>query len=110
MPNVKIFVDEALYNAAQEKLVALLPDLRIALCSLLSVDNAACHLAMLPVLGLSDQPQVSVELNLLARPDRTREKIAEIAGELRKKVGNATGQPVAVRISMLDPETYVALK
>ena len=110
MPNVKIFIDEAQYGAARDGLAAFLPDMRTSLCSSLSVGNEAFQLAIIPVLGMPDQPQINVELFLLERPDRTRAMVTEVAGQLREHIGHATGQSVAVRIAMLDPETYVALK
>ncbi|MAU20131.1 MAG: hypothetical protein CMH13_06320 [Martelella sp.] len=110
MPNVKIFIDEAQYGAARDRLAAFLPDMRTSLCSSLSVGNEAFQLAIIPVLGLPDQPQINVELSLLERPDRTHGMVTEVAGQLREQIGHVTGQSVAVRIAMLDPKTYVALK
>ncbi|WP_186394080.1 MULTISPECIES: hypothetical protein [unclassified Stappia] len=110
MPNIKIFVDETQYSAVRSGLAALLPDLRTALCSSLRVDNAAFQIAVIPVLGMADQPQVNVEMQLMPRPERTREVVSELAGQLRASVAKATGQCVAVRVAMLDAATYVALK
>lgn len=110
MPNVKIFVDETLYPACQPALRAALGPLRDMLCKELQVDFAACQLAVLPVDGLPDQPPVNVELSILPRPERTRALILSVCGQVRALLGQATGAHVAVRVTSLDPETYIALK
>ncbi|MGA0542400.1 hypothetical protein [Neotabrizicola sp. VNH66] len=110
MPNVKFFVDEARYPAVQADLSALLPELRDMLCTGFGVDRAACQLAVIPVLGLPDQPAINAELHLLPKPDRTRATIESMAGRLRDRVAGVTGLHVAVRIATLDAATYVALK
>lgn len=59
---------------------------------------------------MADLPRVNAELHILPRADRTRDRITEVAGELRVLLGKATGQHVAVRVALLDAATYVALK
>ena len=110
MPNIKIFVDEAEYGAVKGGLADLLPELRTALCTSLRVDETAFQVAVIPVLGIAGQPPVNVEVNLLPRPERTRELVSGLAQDLRAYVGNATAQHVAVRITMIEPEKYVTLK
>ena len=110
MPNVKIHIEEAVLAPCKAALVADLPGLRDLLCNELSVGPAACQLAVLPVLGLPDQPPVNVELAILPRPDRSREKLLALAGLIRARLEPLTGAPVAVRISQLDGASYVALK
>lgn len=110
MPNIKIFVDETEYSALRRDLPALLTGLRDLLCAAFAVDARACQLAVIPVLGLPDQPAINVELNILPRPERTRAAITAAATHLRDAIGTATGRHVAVRIALLDAEGYVALK
>jgi hypothetical protein len=110
MPNIKIFVDETKYTALRGGLADMLPDLRTALRASLMVDDSAFQIAVIPVLGVADQPQINVEMQLMPRPERTREALSELAGQLRTRFGNVTGEPVAVRVTTLDPATYVALK
>ncbi|MGC4025554.1 MAG: hypothetical protein QM744_10595 [Mesorhizobium sp.] len=110
MPNVKIFVDETSFPAVQEGLKSVLPDLRAQLCTALAVDLAATQFAVIPVVGLPDQPPINVEMHILPRPERTREAVLAVARQTRESVRKATGQHVAVRIATLDAETYVALK
>jgi hypothetical protein len=110
MPNVKIHIEEALLVPCQSALVADLQGLREVLCRELSVGHAACQLAILPVLGLDGQPPVNVELFILPKPDRTREKLLALAGMIRARLEPITGASVAVRIAQLDAATYVALK
>lgn len=110
MPNVKIFVDESAYPALQPGFAALLPDLRAQLCTDFAVDPPACQLAVIPVLGLPDQPPINVELSILPRPERTRAAVTAAATRLRETIGAATGRHVAIRIALLDAESYVALK
>ncbi len=110
MPNVKIFIDETQYDEIRSGLAALLPDLRTELCSSLKVDNSAFQIAIIPVLGMSDQPRINVEMQLLPRPERTREAVCELAGQVRASLGKITKEHVAVRVAMLDAASYVALK
>ncbi|TGD42596.1 hypothetical protein EEB11_12635 [Pseudotabrizicola sediminis] len=110
MPNVKLFIDEAHYQSLHSGLVALLAPLRDMLCAALSVDHAACHIAVIPVIGLPDQPQINAELSYLPRPERTPTLLRQVAQEVRSQLHSATGLPVAVRIAALDPASYIALK
>lgn len=110
MPNVKIFVDEALYPDCRVPLAAALGPIRDLLCREFGVDAPACQFAVMPVLAMADLPGVNVEIQILPRPDRTRTRVLEICNALRQMVAAATGTHVAVRVSTLDPETYIALK
>jgi len=110
MPNMKIYIDADRYAAAVGAVRNLLLPLRGMLCHELNVDVTACQFAVLEVLGLEDQPQINVEILILPRPERTRERIIEVCTLIRTMLVDATGLHVAVRSSMLDPETYVALK
>jgi len=47
---------------------------------------------------------------ILPRPERTRSVILSVCAKLRELVEDATGTRVAVRVTALDPETYIALK
>ena len=110
MPNVKIFVDEALYPGCRDALAAALGPIRDMLCQDLSVDVPACQFAVMPVCAMPDLPRVNVEMQILPRPERTREVVLAVCTKLRAMVGAATAAHVAVRVTALDPETYIALK
>lgn len=110
MPNVKIFVDESLYPEVRESLTSALVPIRAMLCAELSVDVPACQFAVLPVVAMADLPRINVEMAILPRPERTRERILSVCGKLRDLVGAAARTHVAVRVTSLDPETYIALK
>ena len=108
MPNVKIYVEQAVYDQQGAAIVAGLPMLREMLCAELSVDHAACQFAVMPVQGLMDQPLINIEMMILPRPDRTRDKITAVAHKMRAVF--ADSGHAAVRIAQLDPASYVALK
>lgn len=110
MPNVKIFVDETLYPACRAGLGAALGPMRDYLCAEFRVDVPACQFAVLPVLAMPDLPRVNIEIQILPRADRTRDRVTAIGQHLRDMVAAVTGTHVAIRISGLDPETYIALK
>lgn len=110
MPNVKIFVDEAIYPDCRDSLAAALEPIRSMLCSELKVDVPACQFALVPVLAMADLPRVSAEMQILPRPERTRDHITEVGRRLQAMLRTATGTHVAVRVTSLDPETYIALK
>ncbi|QEW20068.1 hypothetical protein LA6_002262 [Marinibacterium anthonyi] len=110
MPNIKIFVDQAEMAGLQGVLTALLPDLRAQLCAALGVDLSISQVAVLPVIGLPDQPVINVELHLLSAPARTPEALRKLAQDLRDMLGQATGRHAAIRIATFEPGGYVTLK
>ena len=110
MPNIKIYIDEACYDAVRPAVSGLLPELREMLCEGLEVAPAACQFAVLPVLALPDQPRINAELHLMPRPSRTRDRLEQVAAGLRDNLSRVSGLTVAVRIAQLDAATYVALK
>lgn len=110
MPNVKIYVDDTIYEGCRNRLTGVLGPIRDMLCAALTVDAAACQFAVIPVLAMPDLPPVNVELAIMPRPDRTRERLLAVSGKLREMVGGATGKHVAIRVTTLDPQTYIALK
>jgi len=110
MPNLKIHVDETLYPACKAALAAALVRIRAQLCADLDVAPAACQVAVIPVLAMDDLPRVAVEMLILPRPDRTRDRVTEVGKRLQATVSEIVGVPVAVRVAMLNPATYVALK
>jgi hypothetical protein len=110
MPNVKIYVDEMIYAACRDRLSAALGPILDMLCSDLTVDRPACQIAVMPVLAMPDLPPVNVEVQIMPRPERTRDVLLAVCARLREIVGTATGSHVAIRVTTLDPETYIALK
>ncbi|MEZ5797702.1 MAG: hypothetical protein R3D63_09700 [Paracoccaceae bacterium] len=110
MPNLKIFVDESLYQDIRAPLTQALGPIRDMLCRELSVEVPACQVAVMPVVAMPDLPRVNVEMAILPRPERTRDRILATCAQLRAMVEAATRTHVAVRVTALDPETYIALK
>lgn len=110
MPNVKIYVDETIYPACRDRLAAALGPILDMLCQGLTVDRPACQMAVISVLAMPGLPPVNVELQVMPRPDRTRAVLLDVCARLREMAGGATGSHVAIRVTMLDPETYIALK
>lgn len=110
MPNVKLFVNAAVMAQHDALWDDLLGQIRSTLCEMLGVQPAACHIVMVAVRPLPDQPAMNLELHILPRPDRTRARITEVCTALQGRIAAATGLRPAIRCAMLDPETYVALK
>lgn len=110
MPNLKIYVDETIFDEMRPHLSDALEPIRALLCDAFRVEPPACQLAVIPVMGLPDQPQVNIELLILPHIERTGEAIRAAADRLRSLLVSVTGAQVAVRIAQLDPVTYVALK
>lgn len=109
MPNLKIYVD-ATQPQAQAALSMALTDIRACIVQGLSVPVSACQLAVMPVGGLPDQPQINAEIFILPHPDRTPEMLRGFAAELQEKVIGISGLHAAVRVNSLDGDTFVALK
>lgn len=110
MPNLKIYVDESLYPGVREPLSQTLGQVRDLLCRELAVDVPACQFAVIAVGAMSDLPRINIEMAVLSRPERTREKMIAICTELRGLIESVVHTHVAVRVTALDPETYIALK
>ena len=110
MPNIKVYVDRRNGPTLSETLNDILPDIREMVCETLDVPPVACQLAVIEVAGLNDQPAINIELQLLTGPKRTQEFLRFLAERLRDMINEPTGLDVAVRMSSLDPVTYVSLK
>ncbi len=110
MPNLKIFVDETIYPSCRDRLPDALEQILVMLCHDLTVDRPACQIAVMPVLAMPGLPTVNVEMQIMPHPDRTRAVVLAVCAKLREMVGAATGSHVAIRVTTLDPETYLALK
>lgn len=110
MPNIKIYVGDTVAAQSRQKLAQALQNLRDMVVRDLSVTPQACQLAIIEVTGMPGQPDVNVEMHLMPKADRTRDLLTEFAGKVRDLVADATGGHVAVRVMMLDPDTYIALK
>ena len=110
MPNLKIYLEQPLWQSHGAVLCAALPALRDLLMRELEVPEAACQLAILPIHGLPDQPQCNVEFSFLMQSVRTPDRIREVCGVIRAHVGAIIGTPTAVRAMPLDPASYTALK
>jgi hypothetical protein len=110
MPNLKIFIDHQLLDQVGPDLDTALPPLRALLCDGFAVPPSACQLAVIGVRGPKDQPLVNVELHILPRPERTRDKVTSVCGKVQALVSGVCRTHVAVRCAQLDPESYVALK
>lgn len=111
MPNLKVYVDEAVWAERQDALAAALAPVRSMLCERLKVDASACQLALLPVRGLQDQPLVNAEIFVLPTPERTRDVLEAVCRTLRDRLSEAGGGArTAVRCNGLDPQFYFAIK
>ncbi len=110
MPNVKIYVDDALYPECRDRLANALGPIRDMLCRDLVVDVPACQFAVIAVCAMPDLPRVNVEMQIMPKPDRSREVVLAVCANLRRMVQAATNTHVAIRVMALDPETYIALK
>ncbi|KUM27508.1 hypothetical protein AU467_16540 [Mesorhizobium loti] len=110
MPNLKIFVDETLYPECRDKLAAAMEPIRSMLCEELKVDVPACQFALLPVMAMNDLPRVNAEMQILPKPERTRDQLIFVSRRLQDMLRSAAGTHVAVRVTALDPQTYIALK
>ncbi|WP_245306967.1 hypothetical protein [Agrobacterium salinitolerans] len=110
MPNMKIYMDRSLPKQVHTKVEAMMVPLRMLLCETLAVDISACQLAVIQVYGMADQPAINIELSILPNANRTRQILLNLVKEIQRVVAAAATTEVAVRISQLDPATYVALK
>ncbi|ANT54338.1 MULTISPECIES: hypothetical protein [Mesorhizobium] len=110
MPNLKIFVEEAVWTKEVDGLEALLPALRDILCRELEVDASICQFAIIPFRGMNDQAQISVEIQLLQKVERTRDLILSVCNMLRAAITGISQHRVAIRVLNLDPVASISLR
>ncbi|MFD2053149.1 MULTISPECIES: hypothetical protein [Mesorhizobium] len=110
MPLVKIHVENDLWQDRKDELVAVLEPIRSMLCKTFKVDTSLCQLAIIPTWGVDDQAPVAAEIQILPKPDRTREVILGACERLREALSQAAGARAVIRSTQLNPETYLALK
>ncbi len=110
MPNLKIFVHDTVFRDHQPALIRALDPIRNSILSQLGVPEDALQFAIVGVLGLPDQHPVTVELQILPAPDRTRQKLETLGADIRQCLMQATGVRVAFRCLQHDPSTYIVLR
>jgi hypothetical protein len=110
MANVKFFIDQAVMRDKDAVLDGVMAQMRALICDRLEVAPGACQFAALAVRSLPDQPPVNVELHILAKPDRTPEKLRALCLLLRDQVSDALSVKVAIRCAQLDAASYIAIK
>lgn len=110
MPNLKIFVDEAVGSEAKARLHAALPSLRELMCRRLEVEFALAQFVLVPVLGLPDQAQLAVEMQVLPKPKRTRDQLASVCEALREALRGLVATNIAVRVTTVDPDNYLVIR
>lgn len=110
MPNLKMFVGDAVDGASRAKLHADLPRIRDLLCKTLLVDIPLAQFAIVPVLGLADQAQIAIEIQILPKAERTREQILTMCEMLRNEVQRSVDVKVAIRVTTVDPADYVVFR
>lgn len=110
MPNLKIFIDESIGTEAKARLHAALPSLRDLLCRELDVGIPLAQFALVPVLGLSDQAQLAVEMQILPKPERTREHLVSVCEAFREALRAAVDVKTAIRVTTVDPANYLVMR
>lgn len=110
MPILKVYVDKPVYEARKTELAAALAPIQKMFVDTLEVPVEACHLAVLPVLGLPGQMQLNAEFLYLAVEGRDRPVLTAACEKLRDILVKAAGVPCITRALPLDPAIYVAVK
>lgn len=110
MPLVKIHVEHMLWQERQEQLTIALKPIRAMLCDTFKVEPSLCQLSLIPIWGVDDQAPVAAEIQILPRPERTRDVVRGACERLREVLSEAAGSYVVIRSTQLDPATYLALK
>lgn len=110
MPNLKIFVDESIGAEGKSRLLGALPAMREFLCRELEVDPSLAQLAIVPVFGLSDQALLAVEIQILPKPQRTREHLHSTCETLRDTLRALVDVKTAIRVTIVDPANYIVMR
>lgn len=110
MPNLKIFVDEAVGSDVKSRLHAALPALRDLMCRELHVDIPLAQFVLVPVLGIPDQAQFAVEMQILPKAERTREHLVRTCGALQEALRAIADVKIAIRVTTVDPANYLVIR
>jgi hypothetical protein len=107
MPNVKFFVDDRVLDGLDNRLDTILTEIRAFLMPAFGVTEAACHLVVLGVKSLATQTPVNIELAILKRPDRPRDRVEASCADLQALALRLFAVPVAIRCTVMEPEAYI---
>lgn len=110
MPLMSMQVDHGLWSERGAALEAMLPEVRTMLCAELAVPVEACHFTIWPVHGLGDQPKATIDLRVLEKPERTVEQVRRAMDRLRTMMSAAAQTSVSVRVMMMEPARYFAMR
>lgn len=110
MPNLKIFADTALGPDAIKRIEGELPGLRDLICRELNVDIELAQLAIVEVRGLPDQAMLAVEMQVMPKPDRTREHLVATCERFRAALRQLIDVKIAIRVTTIDPENYLVMR
>lgn len=110
MPNLKIFIDEAVGEEAKGRLHAALPALRDLMCRELHVDIPLAQFVLVPVLGIPDQAQLAVEMQILPKIERTREHLIRTCAALQEALRAIADVKIAIRVTTVDPLNYLVIR
>lgn len=110
MPNLKIFLDESVGGEVRQQLHAGLPKLRDLMCRELNVDIPLAQFVIVPVLGLPDQAQFSVEMQILPKAERTREHLVRTCEVLREALCEIADVKIAIRVTTVDAANYLVIR
>lgn len=110
MPNLKVYVDQRIFDEKSAALSLCQEGLRDCVVSHLGVSREACQLAVLPVLGPADQVAINAEIQMFSRPDRRPEIIEAFSEEVGQILARATGERCAFRCLQLDAPACFVLR
>ncbi|PRY86029.1 hypothetical protein [Donghicola tyrosinivorans] len=108
MPLLSITVHQDIWPACQEDLTEALPAIRQMLCEKLAVGQEFASLTITPVFGLPDQIKVNGDLRVLGKESRGPEVLQDVAEALQTLLSKAASSHASVRITTMNPATYMA--
>lgn len=108
MPLLSIAVDDGIWRAQRQRILAALPPIRDMLCTKLCVGLEVSHLSVVPVFGPQDQMLVNGDLRILGKDGRGQDVLDDVAATLQSMLTEATGTPSSVRITTMDRARYFA--
>lgn len=101
-------MDQGLPDHTQLCVRESLAPLREIICSLLKVEKSACQFVIVPAYVMAGQAVVNVEIAILPKPERTRPMLSALAEKVQLLMANVIEGRIAVRLSILDPATYIS--
>jgi phenylpyruvate tautomerase PptA (4-oxalocrotonate tautomerase family) len=109
MPNVKIFVDEAVLRPQRARIQALIGELDKVLIDKLGADRKQVHIMFVPAVTGTSMAGVYVDLNYKPHSERTPQRVQSACQAIAELIGEALESDCRIRANSQDLSSTTAV-